>query len=188
MKTLKVIVTGIVVFSLLGCATPQREVKVLNLDETKSSVLTYPSDLRGAYIPKTNASLKFCAEPAPDVALDSLQKLATSLQANLPSGVSGGASISTEFSSKVVELAGRTQLLLIAREMLFRACELSLNYPSEKDEAFKLYREVVTLINNLGIAEKTQAAANKAQADAKLAKALHDASTTIDELTPKGNK
>ena len=73
--------------------------------------------------------------------------------------------------------------------MLFRACELSLNYPDEKDKAFELYHEVVTLINNLGIAEKTQAAANKvqadankAQADAKLAKALHDAGATIDQV------
>jgi len=196
MKTIRVIICAMIVFSSIACAAPQREVKILNLDTTQSQVLIYPSDLRGAYIPQKDAPLKFCAEPAPDVALDSLQKLAATLKASVPSGVSVDGGVSTEFSSKVVELAGRTQIVLIAREMLFRACELSLNYPTKEADALNLYKEVIALVKALGEAEKTQATANKTQAEAnktqaeankakeaaKLTEVLKKAGTTIDKV------
>ena len=103
---------------------PQRKAKVLEV-EAGAYAVTYPSDIRGAYFIKKGSNVRICAEPAPDVALDTLQKLTADISAKLAATEEGSAKFSSELSAKVVQLAGRTELLLLAREMLYRACELS---------------------------------------------------------------
>jgi hypothetical protein len=159
----------IIVLSVLsGCATPQREVKMIQITPQMPSVITYPSDVRGTYVVRDDSALKFCAEPAPDVALESIQKLAANLKATFAAGQPIDASISGELAVKVIELAGRTQLLLIAREMLYRACEMSLNHPAKLSDAMGMYKIVVELIKDLGQAEKTHADANLKRREAEL--------------------
>ncbi len=171
MRSFIFIMIMIVLSVLSGCATPQREVKMIQITPQMSSVITYPSDVRGTYVVKDDSALKFCAEPVPDVALESIQKLTANLKATFAAGQPIDASISGELAVKAVELAGRTQLLLIAREMLYRACEMSLNHPAKLSDAMDMYRIVVDLIKNLGLAEKTQADATLKKRETELTNA-----------------
>ena len=172
--TLALLISGLAV----ACAIPQRKARIQSVDSQTPSVVTYPTELRGAYVLTPNSNLRFCAEPAPDVALETIQKLTADLKASSSAGNTAEGSLSSEFSTKVIELAGRTQLVLIAREMLYRACELSLNSPTDTATSVKLYNKVAELIERLGKIDQT-----KADADlAKAAEALKKAGIKIDQV------
>ncbi len=176
MRSFVFVMIIIALFVLSGCGTPQREVRKMDMMDISTrmpSVITYPADIRGAYVVRDDAKLKFCAEPVPDVALESVHKLIGKLNLTLPQQQTIGADVTSELTAKAIELAGRTQLLLIAREMLYRACEMSVNHPDLSSNAKDMYKIVVELIRDLGQAEKTQANANlvKKQAELENAKA-----------------
>jgi hypothetical protein len=184
MRKVVYVVIGIAVLVLSGCATPQRDVKIIGVDKITPSIVIYPSDLRGAYVLTENSNLKFCAEPVPDVALESIQKITANLKATFAGGQPIDASVSGELAIKAVELAGRTQLLLIAREMLYRACELSLNQNANVGTALDMYKSVVNLIKDLGDTEKNRATAelNRSQT------ALENAKRGLEKIREKNNK
>ena len=148
---------------LSACAMPTRGVEVLKVNNSNTHAIVYPSDVRGAYFIEEGSNTKFCAEPAPDVALETLEKLTAKLTASkkTPAGEdkSAEANFSPEFSAKVVELAGRTDLLLVAREMLYRACELSANNKISSAEVLVLYKNVTQLIGELATSDRINAEA-----------------------------
>lgn len=145
---------------LTACSLPETKSRILTIDNKNTHAVTYPSNLRGAYFVDKQSSVRFCAEPAPDVALENLQKISANLSATLNSGDQGNAALNAELKTKVIELAGRTELLLVAREMLYRACELSINHDITPTQLTKIYDSVSKLIMNLATADKTQAEAN----------------------------
>jgi hypothetical protein len=156
-KALSVLV--LFAFVLAGCPAPQRHAKVVAVRSPVAAAITYPVELRGVYFFDPNAKTKYCAEPAPDVALATLQKLTANLSATLSSKEKIEAGVVSELSSKVVQLAGRTELLLIAREMMYRACELCVNNPTDPNNALKLYDKVAELITTLADADEKLAEA-----------------------------
>jgi len=168
MRSFILIMIIIVLSVLSGCGTPQREVRRIEISPQMPSVITYPSDVRGTYIVKEGSDLKFCAEPVPDVALESIQKLIGNIKLTLPQQETVGVDLTSDLTVKAIELAGRIQLLLIAREMLYRACEMSVNHPTKVSDAMEMYKIVVQLIKDLGQAEKTQAEANLKKREAEL--------------------
>lgn len=48
---------------------------------------------------------------------------------------------------------------ILAREMLYRACELNVNHPDSADKAMGMYMRVAELVENLGRAERAIAEA-----------------------------
>jgi hypothetical protein len=146
-----------------------------------SSVITYPSDIRGTYVVKEGSNLKFCAEPVPDVALESIHKLIGDIKLTLPQQQTVGVDVTSDLTVKAIELAGRTQLLLIAREMLYRACEMSINHPTQLSDAMGMYRIVVRLIEDLGQAEKIQAESNLKKREAE----LNNAKAALEKILQK---
>lgn len=146
--------------TLSACSLPETKSRILTIDNNNTRAVTYPGNLRGAYFVDKQSSVRFCSEPAPDIAMENLQKLSANLSATLKSGDQGNAALNAELRAKVIELAGRTELLLVAREMLYRACELSINHDITPEQITKIYDSVSKLIMNLATAEKTQAEAN----------------------------
>lgn len=144
-----------------ACATPQRQARQDRLKPKAGVVvaLSMPADLRATYV-RTSAdgrSYVFCAEPAPDVALSSIVKFEAEGRApgeTNPSGklVSGATTTSDE-------LSGRSQTVLLARELLYRNCELLSNGVIDKPLAKKNFLEVLNVVQNLAIAEKVDAKA-----------------------------
>lgn len=130
----------------LGCTGPQRRAELLDLNKERASVVTMPADLRTTYLLTDDEQQRFCAEPSPDVAMEALRAIEARYHAaHGPGGLSG------EASSRVMELAGRSQLVMVARELLYRACELSVNHPDTGHEtAIEMYGAVVDLIRALG--------------------------------------
>lgn len=144
----------------LGCAGIQRRAVKVPLDAAHPQAVTFPAELRGVYVEPAGGAIKFCAEPSPDVAMQTLQRIAASLDG--AKRVEGG--LTAEASATLVELAGRSELVLLARELLFRACELSLN-EGERGTAGRLYDQVVQLIATIDRGEKDRAAARRSELD-----------------------
>lgn len=168
----KILSILMLVLWMAGCATTQKDARILTIKDANTTVITYPTELRGAYVVRSGSGLRYCAEPAPDVALDTLQKLSANLGVKPPAGTAVQGSLDSELSTKVVQLAGRTQLVLLAREMLYRACELTLNNPSLDNgkEALAMYQIVANLVKDLGNADKSNAEADKLKAQAEVYK------------------
>ena len=166
-RSIALIGLAVLVLVTCGCEQPQRKAKIVPITDNANAV-TYSSELRGAYFFEgKDGRVSYCSEPVPDVALDTLQKLSANLSATLASQEQVNAGVASELSSKIVQLAGRTELLLIAREMMYRACEMTINDPTNAD-AMKLYNRVAEMIERLANAELETAAKERAKAEKEL--------------------
>lgn len=149
---------------LAGCALPQRRVEVLDLPN-RDQVISYPADLRGAYV----TDGRTCAEPVPDVALASTSQLAGALKLLSETGQTAEATATADLAAKVAELSGRTSLVLLARDLMYRICELGL----DQQTSVALFNRVADLVERLGKADEDRAAAHLAAA-MKRSSALFD--------------
>ena len=181
MRCLKVLFTLPLMAGLLACETLQQHAEHIELKDRGVSVVAYPTQIRGAYVFDPGSDNRMCAEPPPDVALDSLQDIAGKLNLKAPEVGEAGGELSAKITADVVQLAGRSQLLSLAREMLYRACELSNNSKIPPEESVKLYQAVVDLVRDLGEAEKDLAAAERLRA----VKAIEGRSSKIDVIVAK---
>ena len=71
----------------------------------------------------------------------------------------GGAA---KLSSAAIELAGRSQLVLLAREFLYRECELAANFALDEqkyNELSKQYAQILDVVTDLARAEQKRAQA-----------------------------
>lgn len=87
--------------------------------------------------------VKVCLVPPPDAV--------ATFGENISLGVKGTGVGESESDGAAV-LGGRGPTALIARDLLFRTCELSLNYKLTKDEALQLYRQTLSSIEKMSAA------------------------------------
>ena len=92
-----------------------------------------------------NSAERFCRSPNPDFA--SGQSNAVSL------GLPNGPSVGTSAGAMIDSLGGRSPALLITRELMYRACELSLNLDANADLSKEIYWKFLSLVET---AMKTQ--------------------------------
>lgn len=158
-----------------GCAALGGKTDVDHMDKAGVTVVSYEAESRGAYFANNgSSSAKYCAEPPPDVALKRALEAAGKVDYK-----EVGAEASAKLSSEAIQLAGRSQLLLLARELLYRTCELSLNGVSGVD-AQKNYDQVVELIKHLGQAELKSAENEEERLKVRL-KELESTAAEIDD-------
>jgi len=122
-----------------------------------------------------------CAEPSPDIGLSTTAALALAAQASADTagGVakpSVNGSLNESIASTAMALAGRNATVLLARDLTFRLCELSLNYPpgsaefatgaQELQRVIDLVKVIADTESKQADADQKNAAANQANADA----------------------
>lgn len=137
---------GIIAFifsSLSACATFNNVLLVEEVDE-KLKTLSYSDDLQNTFVKKGKNGTKICSQPDPDAA----QAFADGLTVGV--GTQGEG---VQDSSNATSLGGRNPAVLIAREILYRACELTMNYDADYDQARSIYTEFLGVLSDLG---KTQ--------------------------------
>jgi len=136
------------------------------IDATKSYWISYDASRRGTLVVPSASTIKSCSEPAPDIALTLANKLEGGL--TTPGGTEitdGEATI----NATVNALAGRNDVVLLAREALFRICEASLNGEIKKEGVGPLIEYVFDKVAAIATA---QAENSKEKADEAKAKAL----------------
>lgn len=206
--------------------TEQKTINHKNLSEDgELSIASIPTQLRGAYVTKkTNntAPYTYCAEPFADVAAsnsykataDATNKLNSLIDSQATRANSDGSNRSAsaktdqqiqqvvngtlETLNTIVQLEGRTQYVLLAREMMYRTCEAASNGWYGTDEnliATRVSSEhsaVVEALTRMLVAEKEKATAQSntavaavtaAVADGKIDKSVLTAMTANDAYT-----
>lgn len=128
---------------LSGCANFSPLASHKPLAANQSAWLVYDSSRRGAYVRAgADGTSRICAEPAPDTAYSFENSLAGKLKT--PAGADG--SVDAKLAATIAELAGRDNLVLIAREALFRICEMRANGDLPADKVFPAFQEVMNAI------------------------------------------
>ncbi len=141
---------------------------------TTGEMITLPAQLRTITNKTSKGSYISCAEPGPDVAMSDTFKLITGITTDTSSSVNNGNGSSASAGNKTglnndlqtstaaLELAGRTQTVLLAREFLYRTCEAASNGWIEKEDVVKAHdsilKNITTLINTDNKKAETTAA------------------------------
>lgn len=103
--------------------------------------LTTTADVSSVIIAQ-GGSQKFCAQPAPDAVFNEREGFSFSLVT-----VTGNDEDTSEKdSSSSDEMQGRVPAVLLAREMLYRLCELSINNPGQLDKILPIYEQTLNVI------------------------------------------
>jgi len=169
---------------LCGCSylMSQKEAQLApsRTSAKEGEIVTLPAQLRTITTKANPGSYITCAEPGPDVALSDTFKLIAGLTYERPSvltGLEGASSVAAakgalssdlQTSSSAMELAGRTQTVLLAREFLFRTCEAASNGWLTPTAVAESQRKIITAITELVATDKDKAAAAAALAFGKL--------------------
>jgi hypothetical protein len=188
--------------SILICGCGLQSQKTVNLVPTreiggKGEILSTPSQIRIVSLKNENASYIFCSEPTPDSTLSDTFKMVTEATSDTTSGLAAGTqSVNAseklnlkndlQTSTTALELAGRTQTVLLAREFLYRTCEAAANGwlgPTEvKDAHNKVIEQITGLIKTDQKKAETTAAVAAIVATGKLdPKLLSNASTAVSD-------
>ena len=172
---------------LVGCGTlAQKKAELVQPEVVKGvgEIVSMPSQLRTLNIKKKASDFLSCAEPGPDVALSDTFKLIAGVSSGVtaPAGDNDGSSVgknvelNSDFqtSTTAMELAGRTQVVLLAREFMYRTCEAAANGWLGKDDVKNSHGQIIKQISSMveGDAAKQKAKAAAAEVAAATAKKL----------------
>lgn len=126
------------VISLAGCAA-QRAEFVSNYSPAPGLTMhSFTDNLQNAFFKDEGIKTRFCLQPSPDVALSLSDGL------TLNSAISDGIGL-TE-SADAVSLDGRGDSTLITRELMYRACELSVNSNLNPQDSREVYRNFLNAV------------------------------------------
>lgn len=127
----RIILLSIIISLMFGCvhsgekSTGKVELFQPEVIKGEGELVSVPSGLRILNITEKDENSKgflFCAEPFSDVALSDTFRLINSFKSN---GTDSSRELET--NATALELAGRTQVVLLAREFLYRTCEAAAN-------------------------------------------------------------
>lgn len=124
---------------LLGACSqlPGPTMKSHNL--SGSHIYSSGPSLSSFVVQDRNNPRKICADRGADAAFEFSEEGDFSLSL-VSVGKSDGEKSSAKENSGEEEMVGRTPAVLIARELLYRTCELYMNYSLTKEEAISLFK------------------------------------------------
>lgn len=149
----------LVAITVLGCSSSTGRVAQVSMLHTPSkdgAVVAYDGRGRGAYV-QVDRPFKVCAEPPPDVSANLSAESQSSTKASIDSlinAIAVKAALDTNQQEKagstIVDVAHRTEVLMVLREALYRLCELNLNGVLKEDETKRAFDYVLRTTRQLG--------------------------------------
>lgn len=119
---------------LSGCSTMAPGTKVEQLVERNGvDIALIPATYREVYFSPSVSKEKHCRAPDPDFSVQQSDQLNLSLPMN------GGESIGGGEKQIGLNLGGRTPAVLITRELMYRACELTSNINADNKTTIDIY-------------------------------------------------
>ena len=156
---------GLVSLILSGCAglqPPGSKPETL-VERDGVDIAIIPASYREVYLAPRNSNERHCRSPDPDFTVQSSEKL------TLSDSVAGSHSDDVGFGEgqAAMTLGGRTSTLLIARELMFRACELASNVDADTETTRAIYTEFLEAIKALSMQQ--QAVGTSSMSDSAVA-------------------
>jgi hypothetical protein len=161
-----------------------RPVTTRTLGAGKTMVLvTYGNYKSGVWI-----NGHYCEGGQPDVGVGVEQSLGSTLKASGPmdgeaSASSAEAALNLLNKTAITALAGRSQAVLVTRDLLFYSCLLSANNIPGTDPAWARLDSTIALVRDIAAAEQTQAKANVTNAETAKA-AVGIAESEVKKVSP----
>lgn len=124
---------------LLGACSQLPGPTMQSHDLSGSHIYSSGPSLSSFVVEDRNNPRKICADRGADAAFEFSEEADFSLSL-VSVGKSDGEKSSAKENSGEEEMVGRTPAVLIARELLYRTCELSMNYSLTKEEAISLFK------------------------------------------------
>lgn len=135
---------------LASCANLYPPSKSSRLSDGENYWLSYDASRRGALVVSNNSQLKSCSEPSPDVALSFVNSLKGDFKT--PGGTSA-TNVDATANATAIALAGRNEVVLLAREALFRICEASQNGVLSSSDVPVLIKDVFEKVSEIAISQ-----------------------------------
>ena len=129
-----------IVFALLmsACATGSGA-QSIKRDGVNAIIIDNNSKV--TYIKQHKNIDRYCASRESDSSAVSMQNLSLGVSQGVSSEAVGGSSGNGSLS-----LGGRSPVVLITRELMYRVCELSMNLNTDEKTTIKLYKETIDAI------------------------------------------
>ena len=143
-KGLLVILSSLI---LCACAEPPRAV-ITQVGEKDRSFITSSAETSTTYLKTSDDNHHYCAGVAPDATYSESKYDGFSLSFLNYSGANPSRNAVSEENSGD-EMVGRTPALLLAREILYRACETSNNAELNSDQQLRLFNRTVRMAVDL---------------------------------------
>ncbi len=152
-----------VLLTLNGCANHAFTQSFSNQVRVLDGIDIYSEDgERGLmFIMAASTTEKYCLAPSPDAVVSGAEGVGLTV-----AGKDTSTSLSNEGQIGTLGLGGRAPSILIAREILYRTCEFSLNYRLDKDEALAFYRENLEALQGLVSTQTETGDASDSSSDA----------------------
>jgi hypothetical protein len=162
-----------------GCAHVTRDTPDVQLiDRAGVDVASEPVERRTTYFKNHGSVERYCRAPAPD------------FTATMSEGVSvgvglGGRGVAEDKTRGAIALGGRNPEVLLARELLYRACELSMNINASPAETRAIYERFLQSIETMARYETASGTASDVAtpADARLSPPAPSSTTSGDAGT-----
>ena len=146
---------------LAGCAGITSERKEKLVDRMGIDVIGSPADRVHVVIKEDGSKELLCKGPGPDVALTA--------SAGVNLGMTGAVvpatgSVGESASRGAVDLGGRNPAVLLARELFYRACELTLNIRPDQATALSIYKMTLDSVERISAIQNGTGAAPQSAA------------------------
>jgi hypothetical protein len=149
--------------SLNGCSLVSQKYAELapsKITKYNGEMITLPAQLRTISNKSVAGSYISCSEPAPDVALSDVFKVITGITDESANANKITLNNDLQSNTTALELAGRTQTVLLAREFLYRTCEAASNGLLDRNEVKNAHSEILKQITDLVETDKKKAEAS----------------------------
>ena len=167
----KTIVAILAVCLVCGCSSTRK----INVPNVGITVIDYGADRRGSYLLKTNDGKHIIvSEPSPDVAQEIVSSLGLTAETI---GDLAKPELKAAYTSKVLDLASRSQTLQVLRESLFRLSEMGASSDITTEHRVSLYLKVLDTVRLIAATEFANSGASKEMKDATLKKFMSDVGT-----------
>ena len=151
---MKFLISAIMLSTLCaGCANFTPPAAKHKMGTAGTYWLTYDASRRGTLmVIRHGEVVRSCAEPTPDIAR-SFANIIGSLANNGQDKRGGGAAL----TASVTPLSGRNDLVLLAREALFRLCEARANQDISPDRYADIFQDVLEHVKAIAEVEHVAA-------------------------------
>jgi hypothetical protein len=123
------------------------------------SALLIPPEYRDVYFNPDNAKERHCRAPGPDFSVEASDGVSLGVGSPIP-GI-GKGKVGFGSGQAALSLGGRSADVLLTRELMYRACELTANIDADNKEAKEIYYRFLQTIERLGKAQ-TEVGTNSA--------------------------
>jgi hypothetical protein len=131
-------------FLISGCSTTAPGSSIEHLVERDGvDVGLIPATYREVYFSPATSTERHCRAPAPDFTVQQSDQL------NLSMPMNGGESIGGGENQTGLTLGGRSPTVLITRELMYRACELTANINADSETTVAIYATFLQALGNI---------------------------------------